>query len=128
MAGFAFMHLFRFLIKDQPITLNSSFLIPYFSASIISYLVDIADDYVRLRVHLIDQSKIWHTIIEIRSAVVPNYLLSVFLDCIIIILYYSNNFRYLALALPLAISAVAIYRKFYAIYVKDRASKVEGEI
>ena len=44
------------------------------------------------------------------------------------ILYSSNDLRYLALVLPIIISAVVIYRKFYAIYVKDRATKIEGEI
>jgi L-asparagine transporter-like permease len=128
MAGFVLSHLFRLLSKDHPIVLNSSFLIPYFLASMISYLVDIADDYSYYRVHLIDQSKIWRNIIELRRALIPNYLLSVFLACIIIILYYSNNFRYLALALPLVISAVVIYSKFYAAYVKDRATKIDGQI
>jgi L-asparagine transporter-like permease len=72
--------------------------------------------------------KIWRNILDIRSAVIPNYLLSVFLACIIIILYYSRDFRYLALALPLVISAVTIYSKFYAAYVKDRATKIDGQI
>jgi hypothetical protein len=128
MAGFILNHLFSFLNKDQLIALNSDFLIPYFSASIVSYLVYIADDYACLRVHLIDQSKIWHSIIEIRRSVTPNYLLSVFLASIIIILYYNDDLRYLALALPLIISAVAIYSKFYAAYVKDRATKINGQV
>ena len=130
MSGFAFSHLFMFLNKDQPINFNSGFLILYFSISIISYLVDIADDYAYRRVHLIDPSelKIWSNIIEIRRAVIPNYLLSVFLAGIIILLFHSNDFRYLALALPIIISAVAIYRRFYAIYVEDRATEIEGEV
>jgi hypothetical protein len=130
MAGFAFSHLFVLLIKDQPITLNSTFLIPYFSTSIVSYLVDIADDYAYRRVHMVDPSeiKIWRNILDIRRAVIPNYLLSVLLAGITIILYYNNDLRYLALALPLVISAVAIYRRFYAAYVKDRAIKIEGQV
>ena len=113
--------------KGQPITFSINFLIPYFSTSIISYLVVIADDYVRLRVHLIDQSRIWHSIIEIRRVVIPNYLLSVLLAGIVIILYSSSDIRYLALTLPIIISAVAIYKKFYAIYVEDRATEIEEE-
>ena len=128
MYGFAFGHLFVFLSKDQPIALNSGFLISYFSTSIISYFVEIADHYAYYRVHLTDRSKIWRTIIEIERAVIPNYFLSVFLASIVIILYYSNNLKYLAIALPLIISAVAIYSKFYAVYIKDRATKIDGQV
>ena len=126
--GFVFMHLFLFLNKDHPITLDTNFLIPYFSASIISYPIYIVDDYVCRRVHMTDQSKVWHDIIELRRAVIPNYLLSVFLAGIIIILFHTNNLRYLALALPIIISAIAIYRKFYTIYVEDRSMEIEGQV
>ena len=126
--GSAFYHLFVFLSKDQPIFFDSNFLIPYFSTSIISYLIDVVDHYAHLRFHLVDRSKIWRNVLEIERAVIPNYLLSVLLAAIIIMLYFSNNLRYVALALPLVIFAVAIYRKFYAIYVEDRATKIEGEV
>ena len=126
-SGFTFSHLLLFLSQDQPFSFNNSFLVPYFSTSLASYLIDIVDHYFYFRVRLIDRSKIWHNIIEVERAVIPNYLLSVFLAAIIILLYSSSDIRYLALVLPIIIFAVAVYRRFYAIFVEDRAAKIEEE-